>query len=444
MVDALGTNSGTLQINNSGNDGAGSTGGVNNQGSSESPLDVLVSGTVVANRVVTSSSAGFGLVHVGQAVTPQTITLSTTGDDNRYTRVTVTNSGIDNNGFLTVSGGSTGTVFNSSTSTDTRVVSGTASVAVALSGTITLTTSGECLANESPFPVSVNYTAQVFSGSGRWTGTNGATSWGSGASGNWTDANGQGVQAAPGTFSGYNDTAVLDNTGGTNTTITLDGASPTLAALIFNTTGSGSYTLGQGAVGAGSLNLNNGANAAAVVTVLGGTHTITAPITLTSSGSFAPTVGTQLTLAGNISNGPSGSMSLALADSGTLILSGTDNSYSGGTYVDAGTLITTNDAAVPDGTSLTVGAGGVFLFDPTATFAMSDLTPAVSARVAVAVPEPATLALLGAARRWPPCIESDGAGEPWKRNAHAGDRERGDEAKQHAGQKGTSSSRFMA
>ena len=32
--------------------------------------------------------------------------------------------------------------------------------------------------------------------------------------------------------------------------------------------------------------------------------------------------------------------------------------------MDAGTLIVTNNGAIPDGSSLTVGAGGVFIFDP--------------------------------------------------------------------------------
>ena len=66
---------------------------------------ITMTGAVVDNRVVTSTSANFGLVHVGAALS-QGITLSTTGDDNYYTRVTVANGGIDSNGFLTVSGGS--------------------------------------------------------------------------------------------------------------------------------------------------------------------------------------------------------------------------------------------------------------------------------------------------------------------------------------------------
>ena len=48
---------------------------------------------------------------------------------------------------------------------------------------------------------------------------------------------------------------------------------------------------------------------------------------------------------------------------GSLALTGV-NSYSGGTVVSDGTLIVANAKALPDGTSLTIGAGGTFLFDP--------------------------------------------------------------------------------
>ena len=47
---------------------------------------------------------------------------------------------------------------------------------------------------------------------------------------------------------------------------------------------------------------------------------------------------------------------------GTVALSGT-NTFAGGVVVKAGTLIVTNSNALPDGTSLTVGAGGTLVFD---------------------------------------------------------------------------------
>ena len=79
---------------------------------------------------------------------------------------------------------------------------------------------------------------------------------------------------------------------------------------------------------------------------------------------------------------------------GTLILSGTDT-YTGGTDVAAGTLAVKTSPALPAGTSLTVGAGGTFIFDP--SFTGSPVTGgAVSAGGVAAVPEPGTLALLAA------------------------------------------------
>jgi autotransporter-associated beta strand protein len=81
--------------------------------------------------------------------------------------------------------------------------------------------------------------------------------------------------------------------------------------------------------------------------------------------------------------------SLIKQGTGELILSGV-NTYTGGTTVDAGTLAITSNSAIADGTSLTVGAGGTFIFDPSAA-----LAPVTSSGAAVAaVPEPGTLALL--------------------------------------------------
>jgi len=95
-------------------------------------------------------------------------------------------------------------------------------------------------------------------------------------------------------------------------------------------------------------------------------------------------------LSGNIS----GSGGLKITGNGTLLLSGTDNTYSGGTIVESGTVIVACNGALPDGSSLTVGAGGTFIFDPSATAAPLAASPAAAV---AAVPEPATLVLLAAA-----------------------------------------------
>ena len=78
---------------------------------------------------------------------------------------------------------------------------------------------------------------------------------------------------------------------------------------------------------------------------------------------------------------------------GTLILSGSDG-YSGGTIVKAGKLVVASGNALPDGTGLTVGAGGTLIFDPSQAVA----GPIEShSSLAVAVPEPGTVGLLLAA-----------------------------------------------
>ena len=114
------------------------------------------------------------------------------------------------------------------------------------------------------------------------------------------------------------------------------------------------------------------------------------------SGSGDVALGSNTLIVGNSDNlsrdifsgtivGSSGS--LVKTGAGTLVLAGSD-SY-GGTTVDAGTLVITSAFALPDGTSLTVGAGGTFIFDPSQVAA-----PVVGSAAVAAVPEPGTLALL--------------------------------------------------
>jgi autotransporter-associated beta strand protein len=80
-----------------------------------------------------------------------------------------------------------------------------------------------------------------------------------------------------------------------------------------------------------------------------------------------------------------GSMTLVKQGVGVLLLSGS-NDYAGGTLVTAGTLEVENSAALPDGTSLTIDAGGAFVF--------SGVGAAVPSGAAT-VPEPPTITMLG-------------------------------------------------
>ena len=161
----------------------------------------------------------------------------------------------------------------------------------------------------------------------------------------------------------------------TGATFDLNGVNQTVASLA-NVAGSGGV-------------VTNSSAAAAVLTLSpsGGTSTFSGSIqnglgglSLVMSGS-----GTEILIGSNTYGGST------VVASGTLILSGSD-SYTGGTYVDNGVLIVTAASALPTGTSLTVGAGGTFIFDPMATAAPVAASPAGAI---AAVPEPASLVLLG-------------------------------------------------
>ena len=101
------------------------------------------------------------------------------------------------------------------------------------------------------------------------------------------------------------------------------------------------------------------------------------------------------TLTGGAIMGPA---ELILSGGGSLVLDNT-NSFSGGVTVENGTLIAATPGAIPAGAVLTVGAGGVFDFDP--SLAGSSMTggqayTASRVEAVAAVPEPGTFALLAA------------------------------------------------
>jgi autotransporter-associated beta strand protein len=84
-----------------------------------------------------------------------------------------------------------------------------------------------------------------------------------------------------------------------------------------------------------------------------------------------------------------GSGRLSKNGDGTAVLLGTSN-YSGGTQVMGGTLKIANADALPDGGSLTVGAGGTYIFDPSPTgaSAVSSVTTPVALTANVAISSP--------------------------------------------------------
>ena len=113
-----------------------------------------------------------------------------------------------------------------------------------------------------------------------------------------------------------------------------------------------------------------------------------------------------LALSGSVADdGGQRTLTLTGDGSGQLVLGGTaSNTYTGGTYVEQGTLVANANGALPDDSPLVVGAGGTFVFDPTVTGApasvVGDARPAgapSAAGSAAAVPEPSAVVLLLAA-----------------------------------------------
>jgi hypothetical protein len=82
--------------------------------------------------------------------------------------------------------------------------------------------------------------------------------------------------------------------------------------------------------------------------------------------------------------------------------SGPSNDYTGGTTVDAGTLTVAAKGAIPDGTSLIVGAGGTFVFDPSAGGGPAGAACGEASRGGLAaVPEPGTWRCWAWPASWP-------------------------------------------
>jgi fibronectin-binding autotransporter adhesin len=98
------------------------------------------------------------------------------------------------------------------------------------------------------------------------------------------------------------------------------------------------------------------------------------------------TAASDLAITGNIRGASAGG--IALHGNGVMVLSGSDT-YSGGTVVTGGTLDVTTSSALPGGSSLTVNAGGTFVFNSSSAGSPAAPSPGVAA-----APQPGTLALL--------------------------------------------------
>ena len=232
-----------------------------------------------------------------------------------------------------------------------------------------------------------------------WTGTSSTAGWNSNHWSSSTEAYTLSTSVDPGYLNlvvasttsnsgpSSNSTVSFAGTPAAPVTVTLDG-NQSVAALVFNTAGSNGYTLSRGTGGVLTLGTASGA----AVAVNAGSQAINAPVVLandlvvTGSGTLAFGVSSSI--------GDNGSQYSLLMDGegGTLVLSGS-NAYTGGTFVNAGILNATAASALPPGESLTVGAGGTFVFG--SPLAGGAIIPSSDAAAGPAsVPEPGTFALL--------------------------------------------------
>ena len=223
--------------------------------------------------------------------------------------------------------------------------------------------------------------------------SSGTAAWASGA-GNWS-VGPWSPNTAP-TKAG--NTAILNNSSSALVSVVIDVPVSVGTLVLGNADFSTSSGFSISATGANALTMDNSGSTSHMI-VQGGTHVISAPITLAGNLSVAPTATSTLTLSGDIGESVTGS-ALSLDDAGTLILSGS-NGYTGGTFVNAGTLVVENPTALPNGSSLTVGAGAASLFGSPAggSIVLGGAEVVVagggnSAAAPSAVPEPGTLALL--------------------------------------------------
>jgi autotransporter-associated beta strand protein len=214
------------------------------------------------------------------------------------------------------------------------------------------------------------------------------STWTSIGSGSWSDSTKWtgGVPNADG--------AVATINASTSAALTVTLGNPVMLGTLL--LGAGTPGVGCTLSGSGSDALtfsNTSNNATAQISVADGTHYINAPVILASNLVVTSTSSTPWTLsfgtASSIKDNGAGLSLTMSASKGTLILSGSD-SYSGGTFVEAGTLKITSAYALPSRANLTIGANASSRFGA----AQQATTPAGDAQSA---PEPGTLALLTAA-----------------------------------------------
>lgn len=306
---------------------------------------VTVSGNILDNRRVTAAgTVDLGLVH-NSATASGAATLTTTGADNQFTRITVNNTAAADANGISISG-STTFRFGLDGMSGTKTVSGIPNKLGVVTGSISLTTNGEAsipgtqvLAN-----VVVPYTVKVFSGQASWNGST-ADVWNNQQS--WTDNLSNAGAGSPG-ISGFNtDSATFGNViAGSAANIALNGSNPSLGGLTFDNNLGGSYTISVGTGGAITVATTAGGTP---ITVNNGNHRISTPITLSGGNSIAVN-NSQSTL--TIDGAVTSTSGLTKTGPGTLVLTAVSNNLgpvtiSGGTL--RGSLADLNNSIVNNG-----------------------------------------------------------------------------------------------
>ena len=117
--------------------------------------------TSVANRVITSGTTNLGSVLVGATSATGTSTLTSATPNSQATTVTVLAASASSGG-VTVATGTGSVVFDGTTTTANRLLSGSFATSGAQAGSVALSATGEGLANETVQAINVNYTANVY------------------------------------------------------------------------------------------------------------------------------------------------------------------------------------------------------------------------------------------------------------------------------------------
>ncbi len=174
--------------------------------------------------------------------------------------------------------------------------------------------------------------------------------WNVDAGGSWNTAS----NWTGGVPNGGGDTASFTTALTANRNITLDG-NKTIGGATFNSA-VGSYSISSGS--GGTLTLGNGTNNA-LVFVLAGSHSVTAPVTLASS-LVVNTSNANAALALNGVVGGAGGVTQV--GDGTLTLGNTANNYGGATTVNGGTLAVGGIGSLGTNANLTLSGGGVIKY----------------------------------------------------------------------------------